>query len=612
MASGTIYGHTSNQYIEVKIEWSTVVINEQNKSIVYADLYYRRNNTGYVTAGRGSFSIQIDDWSSTVTKSIRIETEWVKAHSAYKIVTHNPNGSKKVIIQATGKMDETTLGYTICWEQVTLDTISRASTITSAYDVNLGNSCKITWTPLATSFYYKLEFTCGSWSATTDAFCPGTTSVYTYTGYVFPYEVAEQFPSSTNGVMNVTLYTYSDSGITQVGSASTSAFFVYLPENKDTKPQVVMSLSPVTPYEKFASLYLRGISKVKATFSGEGKYKATVDSYSMEIDGKSYPSPYESDIITTSGEVTVVGTGKDSRGFTNTDTKTITVIEYEAPYILPYNGYNRVICERCTEDGTADDSGTYLHVKGTRNYTKINTNGIVNTCSVKCRYKPEGGNWSHGIGEGVSVLRSDDTASDEFDIVLPDINLDPAVIYTVELNIVDDANIIKAMEFSIPSEYVDFEFREGGKGIGLGKHATEVNLLDCDWNAKFRKNLIIGDDAVTDFVLAEGTDGIWYYRKWHSGKVECWGRSSVSVNISEPWGAIYYGSVDSYAYPSGLFTSAPMCQVTAEFGSTLQAAWLCIAGASTIENAPAVWFCRPMVEENAGFDILYYAIGTWK
>jgi hypothetical protein len=167
------------------------------------------------------------------------------------------------------------------------------------------------------------------------------------------------------------------------------------------------------------------------------------------------------------------------------------------------------------------------------------------------------------------------------------------------------------MEFSIPSEYVDFELREGGKGVAFGKHSTTENLLDCDWNARFRKKVTIGDDEVADFVVEEKNEGIWYYRKWHSGKVECWGRRRVSVNIAEAWEVIYYGSVSEYAYPSGLFKSAPMCQVTAEFGSALQAAWIAISGASTKDNAPAVFFCRPNIAE-ASFDILYYAIGNWK
>jgi hypothetical protein len=114
---------------------------------------------------------------------------------------------------------------------LSLTTIPRASTITSASAVTLGSRCKIIWTPASASFYYKVKFAIGSWSFTTVAFKPGVTSSYTYTGYPIPMDVASNFPNATSGTMTATLYTYSDSGTTQVGSASSASFTVTLPEN---------------------------------------------------------------------------------------------------------------------------------------------------------------------------------------------------------------------------------------------------------------------------------------------------------------------------------------------------------------------------------------------
>ena len=632
MASGTINGSTSNSYIEAKIEWSASANNLKNYSSVAATLFYRKNSST-PTYGDGDFSITIDGkvfTASNVWMDLDTANGWQRAMSATVDVPHLSNGTKTVVISATGDINGTTFKYTNCSGTANLDTIPQASTIASVSKTDLGSPCKVTWTPCSASYYNKLTFTCGEWSHTTDYFCPGTTSLYTYTGYTFPYEVAKQFPSSTNGVMNVTLYTYWSKGGATTGDPSTSAFYVYLPENTDTKPKVTMTLSPVTPYEKFKSLYLRGISKVKATFTGEGKYSATVDYYNMSVEGKSYDSRKSistSNILTTAGKVSVVGTGRDSRWFTNTDTVEIDVIDYKAPYISPYNGYNKVICERCTEDGEANGSGTHLHVKGTRNYTKIDTDDITNTCSVRCRYKTEGGSY-----EPYVIVHGSDETGDEFDAIL-NIELDPKVVYTVELSIIDDTLISNTMEFTISSEEVDFSLREGGKGAAFGKHATEANLFDCNWDARFRKEIIIGDaddvvrlkdyvkeavlgdanndENLVDFVIEQGTNDIWYYRKWHSGKVECWGRRRADVNINLEWGAIFFNYVFEYAYPSGLFASAPMCQVTAEFGDKMQSAWIAISGESTKDNAPILIVCRPNIAE-VSLDILYYAIGDWK
>lgn len=32
-----------------------------------------------------------------------------------------------------------------------------------------------------------------------------------------------------------------------------------------------------------------------------------------------------------------------------------------------------------------------------------------------------------------------------------------------------------------------------------------------------------------DFVVEEGTEGIWTYRKWNSGIAECWGNTSGAI-----------------------------------------------------------------------------------
>lgn len=587
--------NTSANTSRVRILWQSKQSGDSHNDNTRTAKYYVSINGGAETEYPVSYTLPQNSTKTIVDKTIT--------------VTHRNDGSGTVSVR-TWMDTRISAGVVEKSKTLTLTTIPRASTITSASTVTLGSRCKIIWTPASATFYYKVKFSLGSWSFTTEAFKPGITSAYTYTGYPIPMDVASKFPENTSATMTATLYTYSDSGTTQVGSASSKEFTVTLPENESTMPTIRMTLSPDTPYKKFASLYLQGISRVKATFEGEGKYGASIVAYSLQVEGGRYVEPYISNILAQSGESTVVGFVSDSRWFGNNTSQKINVIAYESPYISPSSGYTKVICERCTSAGIASDSGTYLHIKGKRNFTKINTNGIVNTCSVRCRYKREGGSWSHGSGEGVSVLSSD-TTTDEFDVILPNIVSDPKVIYIVEVNIVDDTNLPVVVEFKIPSEYVDFELRDGGKGLGLGKHATEENLLDCDWNAKFRKDLSIGDDKVVDFVVEMGDTDIWYYRKWQSGKAECWGRRSVGVYIKEPWGTIYYGSVDKYAFPSGLFTSAPMCQVTAEFGTTLQAAWTAISGKTTKDYAPPLFFCRPMAEE-AGFDILYYAIGNWK
>ena len=588
---------------KVRILWQSTQSGNSRNEYTKTAKYYVSINGGAATEYSVTYTLP-----PSTTKTI-LDTTITVAHKS------DGSGTIKV---STWMDTSISAGVIEKSQSLTLTTIPRASTLTSASDRILGKDCAVNWTPLSASFRYKLKFTLGSFSYTTGAIHPNTVAAYTYTGYSLP--IADIAPQITGkpptGTMTVTLYTYSDANATsQVGSASSKTFKVTVPDNATTKPDVTVTLSPVTPYAKFSSLYLQGRSKVKVTLSGKGKYDAKVTSYSVQMDGVSHAtaSTFTSDILKNSGSVTIVGTATDSRGFfgTTPSPTSINVIAYGSPYIAPSSGYKRVICERCTEDGTASDTGTYLHIKGTRNYTKINTNGIVNTCSVKCRYKPEGGSWSHDSGDGIEVLSSSNTATDEFDMILPNIVSDVTLSYTVELNIVDGTEVPTAMIFIIPSENVDFELREGGKGAAFGKHALVEDLLDCAWNANFHKNLSIRDEPIVDFVVEQGTSGIWHYRKWYSGKAECWGRDRVSVDISTSWVNVFYGTADGAAFPTNFFTNAPMCQITHEFGDTQQGAWRVQNGSATKDYAPSSIFCRPR-EVTASFDILYYAFGEWK
>lgn len=427
-------------------------------------------------------------------------------------------------------------------------------------------------------------------------------------------------PNTRSGTLRVTMKTYSDAYMQEeVGDGSIQRITLYVPDIEITRPTIAMELTPVTPYEKFAYLYLQGISAVKATFSGSGKYGATIASYAMQIDGKSYPSPYTSDILSKSGSVTITGVANDSRGLYNKVSQTINVIAYEGPYISPSEESTKVICERCTEDGTRSDTGTYLHIKGKRNYTKINTNGIVNTCSVRCRYKPEGGEWSHDKGGGVGVLLWTDTSTDEFDVILPNIVTNTLLSYTVELNIIDDTYIPSAMVFDIPSESIDFELRDGGKGAAFGKHAVHEKMLECEWDARFNGSVSLGDDVITDVVIEEGTKSVtategqveWYYRKWLNGRAECWCKRNVDVNINTAWGtALYYGLTTALPYPFE-FVTVPITQTTCEYGNDNMSLFIASGGAGATTYATSVMLCRTD-SRTANCNILYHVHGQWK
>lgn len=73
----------------------------------------------------------------------------------------------------------------------------------------------------------------------------------------------------------------------------------------------------------------------------------------------------------------------------------------------------------------------------------------------------------------------------------------------------------------------------------------------------------IGDQPLNDFVIASGTEamgsnGTWYWRKWASGKAECWGcRNFGNMAISTAYGSLYRSAIFNQNLPSDLFSTTP-------------------------------------------------------
>ena len=511
MASGTINGSTGNQYIDSKIEWSSVANADANSSSVTAKLYYKRNNTGFTTSGTGSFSITIGGTKKSASKTMTITgSAWELAMEATVTISHDSDGGKDIVISATGSIPSTTLSSTSCSDTVSLDTIARASSITSAGAVTLGKDCSVKWTPLSQSFRYKLKFTLGNWSYTTGAIHPNTVSAYTYDDYTIPLTVAHQLPKAKTGTMTVSLYTFSDSGATkQVGSASSKTFTVTVPSNESTNPAVGMTLSPVTTLgSPFSSLYIQGLTKVKASFAGEGKYSADISSYQMTVQGKSYASPYQSDYLSQAGNVTVTGRATDTRGYYTEVKNDITVIPYNKPEILPVSGTAAIVCARCDKDGKLTSSGTYLKIRARRSYSKVTSGGVQkNFCEIRYRYRTES---ATSFSSWVTLLAKSSTASDTVDSTpLANIVSSVKTTYVVEIGVVDDVGKTASVKMVVPTDTVTVHLRKGGKAVGIGKYAEEDGVVDVaeDFTIRVRGKLeVLGGGWISLGLSSEVTE----------------------------------------------------------------------------------------------------------
>lgn len=486
MASKTItfgYSNSSGAYVRGKIELTSTSDIAANNSDVTAKIYVHKGDHSspltIPTEGSWHYSLTVNGSTKSGYTHASVLESWVLLYTGtWNDIAHGSDGTKSISVSGSvsGPSETSYAGKTSSGSGTfTLDTIARASSITSAGNVTLGNACSVKWTPAASSFRYKLKFALGSWSYTTGAIHPNTTAAYTYTGYAIPLDVANQLPKATTGTMTVTLYTYSNSGATtQVGSASSKTFTVTVPTS--AAPVPTMSLSAVNNNlpSAFAGLFVQGRSKIKASLSATFKYGATASYYDFTVLGKTYgySHSYTSDYIASTGTISVSGHAVDSRGYGGYCSGSVYVIPYSSPKIL------NVSVGRCNSAGTLTDSGTYLKISAKREYSKVVSNGSQkNFCQIRYRYKTTG-SWS----SWVELLSASNTSTDTVTSGALGGSFAVTSNYYVEVQAVDTMGEVASSVFIIPTEKI-YQHEAGSmNSMGLGKYAQKANTLDVAWD----------------------------------------------------------------------------------------------------------------------------------
>lgn len=93
-------------------------------------------------------------------------------------------------------------------------------------------------------------------------------------------------------------------------------------------------------------------------------------------------------------------------------------------------------------------------------------------------------------------------------------------------------------------------------------------------NSAFNPNITWGgtwtsEEMSEDYIVEEGTSGIWTYRKWSSGISECWGKHSATLShYASVMGGNAY-TTGEIALPNAVFNSAPIISYSARVGGNI-------------------------------------------
>jgi len=119
---------------------------------------------------------------------------------------------------------------------------------------------------------------------------------------------------------------------------------------------------------------------------------------------------------------------------------------------------------------------------------------------------------------------------------------------------------------------------------------------------------ILTTKNTTDRVIAHGSSGVWRYRKWASGWLECWGTIAIASKSFSAWGTGYYSPEVGYIDYPVAFSGAPYEVATPLSGS----AWVSLMSSDHQQTATKCGGYRAYrpVSGNASFGVEIYAMGT--
>lgn len=344
----------------------------------------------------------------------------------------------------------------------------------SASSVNMGSAVTIRMARASSNFTHNISYT---FSGTTYSIGSG---IGTSKSWTVPYSLASKIPSNTSGSCTITCVT--KNGTATVGTKTVN-LTLKVPNNATTRPSISMALSAVHSLgSTFDGLYIQGKSSVKAVMTTASAY-STVSSHKLTVNGATKSSSsgtITSAVLHASGSVKVTGTVTDARGYSNSADKTINVIAYAAPKVIPNSGKSSIICARCDSSGKLSRSGTRLMIQAGRKYSPVMSGSTQkNFCILRFRYKTDA---ASSFGAWATLIAKDSLGSDLYSGVISGIELDVKTSYQVQIGVLDDVGESHTLSFDIPTDSVALHLREGGRGAAFGKYAEADNLLDVAWD----------------------------------------------------------------------------------------------------------------------------------
>ena len=577
--SGVINGTVHNT-LNCKITWSAVQSVSGNYSDVTAILTYSRTNSGYTTSGSWSGSITINGVTTKGSKNISISyNSNTEAMRATTRVYHDANGTKTITISATGSAPPSSLTSTNCSGSVTLDAIPRAATITSAEDFDDSGNPTITYSNGAGAAATSLQACIGN-----------ETGGYVYvpyrdiskTGTSYKFELTDEervnlYSSVTNGnSAKLRFFIRTVVGGSTLVTHSNIVTFTLL----DAEPTITpvfedINEATVALTGDAANTFVKYVSNVKVVNNAAPRKGAAITSQYIRCGSNRVESGTATFEGITSGAFRCYA--EDNRGN------------------YAYEDYNKTIIDytpvTCNQQVSIELSGE------TEAKVKLIIHGIF--------FRGSFGKRSNGLGiyykyadEWVQVTTgiAFDGNSYYCEAVIDGLPYDAS--YTFQCKAED------ALLTAYSSEYT-------------AKLEPVFDWSESDFN--FNVPVSFNGDVMDDFVIsyggsAMGSNGTWYWRKWKSGRAECYGcRNFGNMAVSTAYGVLYRSETFNQSFPNTLFVDTPEV-IDISFRGGSFGAWIARheETAPSATNTGSFIVLRPASATIQQGYICFNIVGRWK
>lgn len=413
-------------------------------------------------------------------------------------IAHNSDGSKSFTISGfSGWIYDSGTTYASA-QSFALTTIPRASSV-SCSAADIGSNVTISISRASSSFTHTLTYGFGSLSGTI-----ATKTSSTSISWALPTTFYAQIPNAKNGTGTITCQTYN--GSTLIGSKTCS--FVAAANEAASKPTlaptVVDSNTTTTALTGDSSKFIKYYSNASVTTGAAARNSSTLKSQKIVCGAKS--------LATASGTISAVESGlftfsaTDSRGYTTTQIVNKTLIEY--------------VKLTCSMEAAAATTGGVAKLKVSGNYWNGNFGKVENTLTVQYRYKVQDDTYSDWIDADSTISKS----SNIYNTTISISGLNYLNTYVFQVRAIDKLAAIQS----------DEQTRKTTPVFDWSKDDFNINgTLKVNGNATIQGDLSVKklqiDNKEVDYIVEQGTSGIWTYRKWNSGLAEYWGKEQGFV-----------------------------------------------------------------------------------